>query len=485
MTTAILIGGLVVTLVIAWLMLRPTWRLPGLLFALLAVPGNVDNLLPQMRLDPHQIANATAPAISFVDLLIAWAIVLTVREGLLAEWPRWSRLIAAVAIAFGLLAAGVSLINLAQGVEPAAVLRGVLTLARIPALVVLVIALRDATADGRRLAIAFAAALVALIGNGVFTAWQLETTRFTAATFGRNGFSLVLVVAALATTGLGIGLWSVAETWRARAVALVAFALAAAGLFGAIATGTRMSLLVAVPAVAIALLVNRTWAHRRGIMGLALIAVGIVAVAGAATLWTAEGGRALSVVTDPGETVDIISDPGGEPDYSPVRTRTHWWNQALSMVRGDPATGVGPYQWNIRRYELDPSAAPIVADPHNTYIQMGAEYGLPVLAVYVAGLTLLALAVLATAWRSTALTRRSPVATAVAAGALMIPLTELTNSHLFNVRIGAVTWLLLALALSLTLLPTLAARTSRVAMTSTRPIEQRRHDRPSHAAREG
>lgn len=483
MTTAILIVGLLLTLAVAYVMRRPAWRLPALLFAFLAVPGNVDNLMPQMRLDPHPIANATAPAISFVDILILWAIVLTAREGGFAGWSRWPRLIAAAAVAFAVLAAGVTGVNLAQGVEPAAALRGILVLGRVPALLVLGMALRDRIGDGRGLAIGAAAGLIALIGNGIYTSWQLDSTRFTAATFGRNGFSLVLVVAALAVTGLAIGLWRVAEEWRGRALSLAAFGLAAAGLFGAIATGTRMSLLIAIPAVVAALLVNRTWMHRGGVIGLAAIGLGAVVVGVAATLWTAEGGRALSVISDPGETVDIITDPGGEPEYSPVRTRTHWWEQAIAMVRDDPATGVGPYQWNIRRYDSDPQAPAIVADPHNTYIQLAAEYGLGVLAVYALGLAALALGVLATAWRESALTRWSPVATALAAGALMIPLTELTNSHLFNVRIGAVTWLLLAVALSLTVLPELATRT-----VATREAaaagEGSRHDRPSHAARE-
>lgn len=485
MTTAILLGGLVVTLAVAYLMRHSTWRLPALLFALFAIPGNVDNLMPQMRLDPHPIANATAPMISVIDLLIAWAVVLTIREGGFAGWSRWHRLIATAAIAFAVLAGGVTLVNLADGIEPGAAVRGILVLARIPALVLLGIALRNALGDGRGIAMAAAGGLVALIGNGIFTSWQLESTRFTAATFGRNGLSLALVVAALMTTGLAIALWRAAEDARGRALSLGGFGLAAAGLFGAIATGTRMSLLVAVPAVAIALLVNPTWMHRRGVAGLGVIGIGVILVAVAATLWTAEGGRALSVISNPGETVDIITDPGGEPDYSPVRTRTHWWDQAIAMVRQDPTTGVGPYQWNIRRYESDPEAKAVVADPHNTYIQMAAEYGLGVLAVYVIGLAALALGVLATAWRSSALTRWSPVATGVTAAAMMIPLTELTNSHLFNVRIGAVTWLLLSVALTLTVLPALGARTAMATVARDSPhVDAAHRDRPSHVTRQ-
>ena len=88
MTTAILVAGLVVTLLVAYVMRRPESRLAALLFAFLAIPGNLDNLLPQMRLDPNAIPNNTAPAVSFVDLLIVWGIILTLREGRFRGWPR-------------------------------------------------------------------------------------------------------------------------------------------------------------------------------------------------------------------------------------------------------------------------------------------------------------------------------------------------------------------------------------------------------------
>ena len=98
MTTAILIGGLIVTLLVAIAMRRPEWRLPAVIFAILAIPGNVDNLMPQMRLDPNALANNTAPVVSFVDVLIVWALVLAFREGRLrrmrppvAQVSLWAR----------------------------------------------------------------------------------------------------------------------------------------------------------------------------------------------------------------------------------------------------------------------------------------------------------------------------------------------------------------------------------------------------------
>lgn len=436
-------------------MRRPVWRLPALLFALLAIPGNVDNLMPQMRLDPHEIANATAPAVSFVDLLIVWALALSVREDRFRDWPRALWLIVGVAAATAVLATVVTIVNVVvDGVAASAAVRGVLTMWRLPALLALAFALRGEARAGRPLAIAATAAVIVLIGNGLYTSAGGETTRFTAATFGRNGFSLVLMAGAIMAAGLAMDLRRREHTspwpW------IVAFIIAASGLFGAIATGTRMSLLVAVPAVVAALIVNRSWWNWRGVIGAGGLAVGILIVAAAAMLWTTEGARALSGWTNPGETVDIITDPESEPDYSPVRTRTRWWDQALTLALGDPLTGIGPYQWNIRRYELEPNAEPIVADPHNTYIQTATEYGFPVLIAYLTTLLATAGTVAYRAWSAVSTLRSSTIATGVAAAALMIPAAEATNSYLFNVRIGPTAWLLMGVAVVLAVVPALA-----------------------------
>ena len=457
MTTAILVGGLIVTLLVAIAMRRPEWRVPALIFAILAIPGNVDNLMPQMRLDPNALANNTGPVVSFVDVLIVWALVLAFREGRLRRMRPPVAWIVVGAVGFAALAAAATVINVAQGADVAAAVRGVIVLGRIPALLALTVAHRGLLGQGRLVAGGVTLGLIALLGNGLYTSNDLETVRFTAATVGRNGFALALVVAALIAAGLAVELWRDAEP-RPRLLAAVVFALAAAALFGAIATGTRMALLAAVPAIVIGLLVNRSWWSWRGAVGVAAILAGAVLVSAGAVMWTAEGGRAISVVTDPGDTVDIITDPGSEPDYSPVRTRTRWWDQAFQMIREDPLTGVGAYQWNFRRYGMDAQAIEVVADPHNTYIELAAEYGVPVLATYLALLVTVVLAALATVWRRAAPTSLSAVSTALAAAALMIPITELTNSHLFNVRLGAMTWLLLGVALSLTLVPVVVSR---------------------------
>jgi O-antigen ligase len=351
-------------------------------------------------------------------------------------------------------------INLADGLEPGAALRGSLAMLRIPAAITLAISLRDQVSDGRNIAIGLVAGTVALIGNGLYTSTTLEATRFTAATFGRNGFGLALVTGAVLATGLAVQLRRQSHDTRTRVASTAVFVVAASALFGAIATGTRMSLLVAVPTVAVALIVNRSWWHRRGVAGVGALAVGVILISLAATLWTTEGARALSGILNPGGTVDIITDPESEPDYSPVRTRTRWWTQALDMAAQDPWTGVGPYQWNIRRYELEPDAVPVVADPHNSYIQLAAEYGYPVAVVYAGTLLVLAVAALVTVWRRSSPARNSPIAVSLVGVALMAPITELTNSHFFNVRLGMETWLLLGVAGCLTVIPAIVSQRS-------------------------
>jgi O-antigen ligase len=210
-----------------------------------------------------------------------------------------------------------------------------------------------------------------------------------------------------------------------------------------------MALLALVGALVLALLVNRTgllaraWSGRDGRRG--------DGAAGdpAAALWTAEGGRALTVLTDPGETADIVFDPGDQPSYSPVRTRTHFWQLAIEMTIAHPMTGVGPFQWNFERYELGADEPAMVVDVHNTYLQVADEYGVLVLAVYIVLLALLLGRTLLPALR-----RTSPIAqrwgvTLLAMAAVLFPLTELTNSHFFNVRLGAFGWLLLAVAFAM------------------------------------
>jgi hypothetical protein len=117
-TTAILVAGIALVLVLALLAVRPAWRLPVLAFGLLAIPGNVDNLMPQMTLDPHPLADGMAPAVSVIDLLLIWAVALTVRERRMPVWPAQRLLLLAGALF--VLASLSALAALVGGVEPAA-----------------------------------------------------------------------------------------------------------------------------------------------------------------------------------------------------------------------------------------------------------------------------------------------------------------------------------------------------------------------------
>jgi len=448
LTTLILWAGLGLAAAVAWLMRRPEWRIPALVFAVLALPGNIDNLLPQMRLDPHPLPSSTAPVASVVDLLIVWALVLTWREGGSRRLSGKSRRIVLGGLVVALLASATAAVAIVSGVDAAAGIRGMLTFARIPALLFIVLALRQHLVAGELLSIGVAGGLASLLANGIYTSGAQGLTRFTAATFGRNGFSMALVACALVCAGAGFQAWGRRDRLEGlRSVAMLG--LAAAAFFAAIATGTRMALLALVGALLLALLVNRSWLSRAGVVRVGTVAAAMILIAISAALWTAEGGRALAVLTDPGGTADIVFDPGNEPAYSPVRARTHFWEMAIEMAAAHPLTGVGPYQWNVERYEIRAAEPEAVLDVHNAYLQIAAEYGGVVLAAYLA-----LLAVLLGLMLRAALRRPSPIGqqwsiTLLSVAAMVYPVTELTNSHLFNIRLGALGWLLLALTLAI------------------------------------
>ncbi len=454
----ILAAGIALALGLAALMTRPGLRIPALVVGLLSIPGNVDNLVPQMQMDLHAVANNTGPAISVIDGLLLWAVVLTARESrherLLPTQRRF--VVGASIVALLAVAASTGSIVL-LGVEPLAGIRGMLTFARIPAVLYLAFRLRPLDPTGVRLSIAAAVGGVALIGNGVYTSTVEHHERFTAATFGVNGLGMALVVVTLLAVGAAVEAHNRQVDPR---LAVPLAILAMTTLFGAIATGTRMSLIALIVGGVGALVLNRSW---RSPAGAARVAgwVGLAAaVTFAATLTTAGGGRTISTVTDVGNTIDIVTDIDNTDD-SEVRTRSEFWDQAIRMAMSQPLTGVGPFQWNIERYALDDTAPVLVANPHNTYLQVAAEYGFVVLAAFVALLVLVLLAIAITQLRRSSTSARAWSAALIAGVAAAIPVTELTNSHLFNVRLGAFAWLLLAAALAIALADAAERRNTR------------------------
>lgn len=462
-TTLILVAGIALAVALAVAMTRPTLRLPALLLAMLSIPGNVDNIVPQMRMDPNAVANNTGPAISVVDLLIVWAVLLTLREGR-RLLPGVSRRLLLGTLAFAVvvtLAATVAVLT--REVEPLAALRGILTLARIPALVYLAIALFPLDPHALRLSVASALGAVALIGNGLYTSAVEEHVRFTAATFGRNGLGMVLVVTGLLAGGAAI------QSLRGdldRRLAIPLGVIAAAAIFGAVATGTRMALIALIVGVVGAVVLNRSWRSWRGVRQVLAGVAAVVLIVVTATFTTVAGSRTVSTVTEFGDTLDSVTNVDDEPEYSEIRWRARFWALAMEMASDAPLTGVGPYQWNILRYEYDPDSPRLVANPHNAYIQLAAEYGIPTMLAYCLLLLVVAGTVVATQFRARSTTAREWSAALLVGCAAAYPITELTNSHLLNVRLGAVGWVLLATALAIALADREQRRSQRAEATA-------------------
>ena len=444
MTTVILAAGLVMIVVLATAIVRPALRLPAIAFGLLAVPGNVDDLLPQLALDPHPIRDALAPVVTSMDLLILWAVLLTVREA--RGLGRIGRPLVLVAIVAAVLATLAVAAAAAIGVPAGALVRGLILWWRIVALIYLAFALRAHLEDGRLLGLAIVAGGVILLGNGVYTTVTGDLDRFTAKTFGRNGLAVALTVVTVIGTGVAAALWSRAEAARDRWLAIGAASIAALCLFGMSATGTRIAFMMLLLAGVAALVLYPGRLGRRAIPGIALtVAVGVAVLAGSVLL-TSAGGRTLSVVTDLDTTVDVVTDPGGTPTETEIRSRGEFWDLAVRMALDDPLTGVGPFQWNVVRYLMDPSGPVVVADAHQTYLQVAAEYGLPSLALY---LLLLVAIVSAMVPSLRSIRERERIGWAgigIVVGSGIIPIAAMTNSHIISPRNGPTEWLLLASA---------------------------------------
>jgi len=439
-TEAILLVGVALAIATAVAMVRPGWRIPALAFGLFAIPGNVDDLMPQMTLDPHAIAFNTAPAVSFVDVLILLAVVLTMRDR--PDVRGWSRIMA-IAVVVAVAATATSIVAAWNGVDPLAAVRGIAVFARISALLFIA----AGTAGSWRvddLCRAVGVGVVALLANGVYTTASSDLPRFTAATFGRNSLAFALVAAAVVVAGFCFERgW---RSGRARADAPAAALVAGAALLGALATGTRMALVLFGLAIVVAILHARGRSLRAVTKPVAFTALAVMLVAAAAVVGTAGGSRTLSFLTGAGTGSGSLLDPNVIPGDPEVQSRTEFWSLAVRMTADSPLAGVGPFQWNVERYAISPETPVVVADPHNAYLQIGAEFGLIVLVAYVALLVTLQLTI---HWRLWRWTRHGPAPWTVigmAAATAIYPFAEVTNSHLFNVRMGAFCWLVMASA---------------------------------------
>ncbi len=108
--------------------------------------------------------------------------------------------------------------------------------------------------------------------------------------------------------------------------------------------------------------------RRRG----ALAAIGLVLVLVVAALPTSLGQRALATLSDDAPT------PSGLEASNEAHIALFWG--ALRMIADAPIAGVGPYNFKemSRRY----SGLDVGLIAHNTYLELGAEVGLPVLALF-------------------------------------------------------------------------------------------------------
>ncbi len=444
MTTAILVAGLLMVAALAVACVRSSWRLPALAFGALAIPGNVDDLLPQMTLDPHDIRDTLAPVVTSLDVLIAWAVVLTLLER--RSLGSTATRLVLLAIGFATVASVTVFVHLAEGLDPAAGIRGLVLVWRIPALLYLALALRTELGSGRLLGLAIVAGGVILLGNGIYTTLSGELERFTAKTFGRNGFAIALSVVSVVGAGMAFELWSKARTNIERLGAIGCGAVASACLYGMSATGTRMAFLVILFAAAAALVLYPGRIGRRQLRGIAITGAIAVAVLAASVLFTTAGGRTVSVITDPETTVDVVTDPGDTPTETEIRSRGEFWDLAIEMAQSAPFVGVGPFQWNVLRYQLDPTGPVVVADAHESYLHIAAEYGFIVLGLYLA---LLAACGLRTLWSIISRSNRMSIGWAgmgIVIGAAVIPLAATTNAHVINPRNGPLEWLLIGAA---------------------------------------
>jgi O-antigen ligase len=334
----------------------------------------------------------------------------------------------------------------ANGVPAGAVVRGLILWWRIVALVYMAFALRADLGDGRLLGLAIVAGGVVLLGNGIYTTVTDDLDRFTAKTFGRNGLAVALTVVTVIGTGVAADLWSRAVHTRHRLLALGAATVAALSLFGMSATGTRIAFMTLLLAGVAALVFYPGRIGRHAIPRIALtFGVAVAVLAGSVFLTTA-GGRTLSVVTDLDTTVDVVTDPGGTPTETEIRSRGEFWDLAVRMALANPLTGVGPFQWNVVRYVMDPTGPIVVADAHQSYLQIAAEYGLPSLVLYVLLLATTAAAVFPSLRSVRDRERLGWAGIGIVVGSGIIPIAAMTNAHVISPRNGPLEWLLLASA---------------------------------------
>jgi hypothetical protein len=276
---------------------------------------------------------------------------------------------------------------------------------------------------------------------GVTIAWHLGAIFAT--------MSLVSISAALVTGGrFGFPGWGVNVyanalcvvaalcAWHALDRRRISFALfAGACLFGIVASGTRVALVVLLCALA-AIVLTRALPRRVRVLGSATLLVL------AASVLLVFPGPVLTLAGDLNPRVRTVGGVEMHRDIgltgvvravsreSSVRTRVELLSASATMVERSPLLGVGWGQWNWQKAEHGVSFD-VLLDPHNGYAWVLAESGL-----VVGGLLLLAVLVVLVRMRA------SPFAAAF----VLILLLELTNANVQKSLYGVLTAVVVAVA---------------------------------------
>jgi O-antigen ligase len=245
---------------------------------------------------------------------------------------------------------------------------------------------------------------------------------------------------------LPVGLaWS-AQSMRVRILYVVEAGLIAGGLISTFSIGSILAL--AVSAFFFIILITKTNKQR-------LIAVGSVVLAGGATLLVKPS--LLRVFVQHGQTGSVSSRLGA-------------WETAIRVILVHPLTGVGlGYQSYLTRAEPYRSVLQYrpLAHPHESFLELAAMAGIPLLLVFIALLGL-AFWQAIRLWRSVD-DRQRVVVAAILCSVLTLTLNSLTVNAWTTSPLAMTGWLLFGALIS----PALAASEQRLATQVKRPQPER------------
>ncbi|HMQ30870.1 MAG TPA: O-antigen ligase family protein [Chloroflexaceae bacterium] len=404
---------------LAVIILFPRWRAAAAIALIFILPGPIDSLLPRVSIG--YTPDASLRIVSLLDLVFLLVVVLrwpVIRRQKLLS-PTLLVLLAAMTILSVL--SSLSSLDRLLGYREGALLTGILPLRLF--LVYLFVSSSIHTArQVSDLLLGVVVGALGLLANGAYFSLVNASPRFTAGVFGNNTFGNVLAIIGL----IAVGMFLLPAPRHWRYLGLVTGGLCAVGI---VLTGTRMSV-VAFGLGAIALITAMPIALPRR-----LTLIGLIVGASSAVLLV--GGRLFS--TSISRLLDLprLILSGELLGVSEMQTRLTNWAVSFQMLEEHPWLGIGPGQWNFERIEHGLWLWIDVFDPHNGYILLATEYGLPFLLLF-------ALLVGYCFWQGlaalrAAYARRDRVVAAtllpVLIAAAAIALTELTNAGLLKLHL--------------------------------------------------